>query len=149
MGRTEVVLMDNVKKYLNQLQKIDIMIKQRQQERDELRDMLGSIGSFDYSKDRVQTSPSGDAQYAKTVERIADIEAEVSNLITDYASRKNIVISQIQALEDPKYVKILYKRYVEFKMLRKIASEMGYTYQYIILLHGNALKDFGEKIEIL
>ena len=98
MGRTEVVLMDNVKKYLNQLQKIDIMIKQRQQERDELRDMLGSIGSFDYSKDRVQTSPSGDAQYAKTVERIADIEAEVSNLITDYASRKNIVISQIQAL---------------------------------------------------
>lgn len=139
----------NAKEYLKQLQKIDVMIKQRQQERDALRAMLGSIGSFDYSKDRVQTSPSGDAQYAKTVEKIADIEAEVDRLIDDYANKKDTIIGQIQILEKNNHMEILYKRYVEFKRMGEIAREMNYTYPYTVSLHGQALKEFAKKIEIL
>lgn len=137
--------MVSAKEYLKQLQKLDVMIKQRQQERDALRAMLGSIGSFDYSKDRVQTSPSGDAQYAKTIERIADIEEDIERLIEKFVHKMNEIISQIQKLENNKHVDILYKRYVELKELKVIANEMKYTYQYVLLLHGNALKEFSKK----
>lgn len=135
----------STKEYLKQLQKMDVMIKQRQQEKDEIRAMLGSIGSFDYSKDRVQTSPSGDAQYVKMIERITDIDKEIARLIEKYADKKHEIISQIQSLENNKHIEILYKRYVEFKQPKIIADETSYTYQYVILLHGNALKEFSEK----
>lgn len=133
------------KEYLKQLKKINVMIRQRTQEKEMLCAALGSIGSFDYSKDRVRTSPSGDAQYAKTVEKIVDLEKEIDNLIIEFLERMNKIISQIQSLKNDKYVEILYKHYVEGKQLGAIAKEMGYAHQYIISLHTHALKEF-EKV---
>lgn len=135
----------NAKEYLNQLQKMDVMIRQRQQEKDELRAMMTSVGSFDYAKERVQKSPSGDAQYVKMIERITDIDKEIERLIEKYVDKKHEIISQIQDLENNKYIEILYKRYVELKELKVIAGEKKYTYQYVLLLHGNALKEFSKK----
>jgi hypothetical protein len=40
------------------------------------------------------------------------------------------------------HVRILFKKYVEFKRLEVIAVEMNYTYQYTKELHGYALADF-------
>ena len=51
-------------------------------------------------------------------------------------------INQIQALQNPKHIDILYKHYVEFKRLEIVAVEMNFTYQYIVELHGTALKEF-------
>lgn len=135
----------STKEYLKQLQKMDVMIKQRQQEKDELRAMLGSIGGFDYSKDRVQTSPSGDAQYVKMIERITDIDKEIESLIVEYIGKKHEIINQIQKLNNNRHIEILYKRYIELKRIEDIACEMNYTYSYAISLHGHALKEFEEK----
>lgn len=130
------------KEYLQQLHKIDIIIQQKMQERSELQKMSVSIGSFDYTRERVQTSPSNDAPYAKTVDKIVAIEAEIDDMVTLFADQKHRMINQIQSLQNDKYIDILYKYYVENKRLEQIAAEMNYTYQYIRELHRFALQEF-------
>ena len=116
------------KEYLQQLQRLDTMINQKIKELGDLRLMSQSVGGIDYSKERVQSSPSGDAPFVKPVLRMIELEHEI--------------INQIQALQNPKHIDILYKHYVEFKRLEIVAVEMNFTYQYIVELHGTALKEF-------
>lgn len=62
---------------------------------------------------------------------------------------KHKIINQIQSLKNSKYIEILYKHYVEFKRLEVVAVEMNFTYQYVVELHGYALKDFQTTYENL
>lgn len=130
------------KEYLQQLQRLDTVINQKIKEVDDLRLKSRSVGSIDYSKERVQTSPSGDAPFVKLIGRIIDLEAEINAEIDAFVDEKHRIINQIQALKNSKYIEILYKHYVEFKRLEVVAVEMNFTYQYVVELHGYALKDF-------
>lgn len=130
------------KEYLKQIQKCDAIINQRIQEKADLREMLMSVGSFDYSKERVQTSPSSSAQHEDLVNKIVDLEDEIDRLIDSYVDLKHKIISQIHGLHDVNHIEILNKRYVENKRLEVIAVEMNFTYQYTRELHGHALQEF-------
>lgn len=130
------------KEYLQQLQRLDTMINQKIKELGDLRLMLQSAGGIDYSKERVQSSPSGDAPFVKPVLRMIELEQEINAEIDRFVDEKHEIINQIQALQNPKHIDILYKHYVEFKRLEIVAVEMNFTYQYIVELHGTALKEF-------
>lgn len=130
------------KEYLQQLQRLDIMINQKIKELGDLRLMSQSAGGIDYSKERVQSSPSGDAPFVKPVLRMIELEQEINAEIDRFVDEKHEIINQIQALQNPKHIDILYKHYVEFKRLEIVAVEMNFTYQYIVELHGTALKEF-------
>ena len=136
------------KEYLRQLHKADVIINQRIQERTDLRARLSSIGSFDYSKERVQTSLPEGAGYEKQIAKIIELEKEIDRLIDEYIDLKHKIIGQIHELRNERHIEILYKRYVENKRLEVVAAEMGYTFQYVVLLHGYALKEFSEKHSI-
>jgi hypothetical protein len=137
------------KEYLQQLQRLDTVINQKIKEVDDLRLKSRSVGSIDYSKERVQTSPSGDAPFVKLIGRIIDLGAEINAEIDAFVDEKHRIINQIQALKNSKYIEILYKHYVEFKRLEVVAVEMNFTYQYVVELHGYALKDFQTTYENL
>ena len=130
------------KEYLQQLQRLDTMINQKIKELGDLRLMSHSVGGIDYSKERVQSSPSGDAPFVKPVLRMIELEQEINAEIDRFVDEKHEIINQIQALQNPKHIDILYKHYVEFKRLEIVAVEMNFTYQYIVELHGTALKEF-------
>lgn len=130
------------KEYLQQLQRLDTMINQKIKELSDLRLMSQSVGGIDYSKDRVQSIPSGDAPFVKPVLRMIELEQEINAEIDRFVDEKHEIINQIQALQNPKHIDILYKHYVEFKRLEIVAVEMNFTYQYIVELHGTALKEF-------
>lgn len=130
------------KEYLQQLQRLDTMINQKIKELGDLRLMSQSVGGIDYSEDRVQSSPSGDAPFVKPVLRMIELEQEINAEIDRFVDEKHEIINQIQALQNPKHIDILYKHYVEFKRLEIVAVEMNFTYQYIVELHGTALKEF-------
>lgn len=130
------------KEYLQQLQRLDTMINQKIKELGDLRLMSQSVGGIDYSKERVQFSPSGDAPFVKPVLRMIELEQEINAEIDRFVDEKHEIINQIQALQNPKHIDILYKHYVEFKRLEIVAVEMNFTYQYIVELHGTALKEF-------
>lgn len=134
------------KEYLQQLQRLDTLINQRIKELYNLRVMLTNIGSFDYSKDRVQTSSSGDAPFVKTIGKIVELEEEINREIDNFIDEKHKIINQIQSLKNSKYIDILYKHYVEMKHLEIIAVDMNFSYNYIKHLHGCALKDFENKV---
>jgi len=130
------------KEYLQQLQRLDTVINQKIRELNDLRLKSQSTGSIDYSKERVQTSPSGDASFVKLIGRIVDLKAEINAEIDVFVEEKHKIINQIQGLKNPDYIALLFKRYVEFKKFEVIAIEMNFTYQYVLNMHGYALKDF-------
>lgn len=136
------------KEYLQQLRRLDTVIDQKIKELDDLKVKSTCIGGFDYSKERVQTSPSGDAPYVRTVSRMIDLNEEINRDIDDFVGRKHKIINEIQSLENTKHIQILFKKYVEYKTFERISVEMNYTYQYIVLLHGYALKEFSQKYSI-
>lgn len=129
------------KDYLKQLELLDIKINQKMQQVSELRQMAQASGTIDYSKDRVQSSPNGDG-LSNAVIRYVALEEEINKQIDHFVDMKNLIINQIQGLQNVDHVKLLFKRYVEFKRLEVIAVEMNYTYQYIRELHGYALAEF-------
>lgn len=55
------------KEYLQQLQRLDTVINQKIKEVQDLRVQMQSGGGIDYSKERVQSSPSGDAPFVKPI----------------------------------------------------------------------------------
>ncbi len=137
------------KEYLQQLKKLDIMINQKIKESEELKIKARSIKGVDYSKERVQSSPSTDASFVKAIEKITDLENEINCEIDKFVDRKHEIINQIQGLKNSKYIEILYKHYVESKRLEVVAVEMNFTYQYAVELHGCALKNFQTTYENL
>ena len=134
------------KEYLQQLQRLDTVINQKIKEVHDLRLQAQSTGGLDYSKERVQSSPSGDAPFVKPICRIIDLEAEINAEIDKFIDEKHKIINQIQSLKNSDYISLLFKRYVEFKSLERICVEMNFSYDYIKHLHGYALKDFEDKI---
>ncbi len=134
-----------VKEYLQQLKRLDTLINQKIKELDELRSM-STVGAVDYSKERVQTSPSEDAPFVKLIVRIVDLEAEINAEIDNFVDEKHKIINQIQGLKNSDYITLLFKRYVEYKSLEKICVEMNFSYDYIKHLHSYALKDFEETV---
>lgn len=109
---------------------------------DDLRLKSKSTSSIDYSKERVQTNHSREAPFVKLIGRIVDLETEISQEINTFIDEKHKIINQIQALNNSKYIEVLYKHYVEFKRFEVVAVEMDFTYQYTRELHGYALQDF-------
>ena len=138
----------NAKEYLQNLKKLDTVIDQKIKELDNLKTMSTSIGSFDYSKDRVQTSPDGDAPFVKAIEKICVLQDEINREIDQFVDKKHKIINQIQGLSKSKHIEVLFRRYVEYKSFETIAVEMMLSYQYVIEIHGYALQEFETTYEI-
>jgi len=137
------------KEYLHKLQRLDTVINQKLNELSDLKAMLTSVGSTDYSKERVQTSLSGNAPFVKIIDKMSTLEEEINAEIDRFVDEKHKIINEIQSLNNDKYIEILYKKYVEFKSLELVSTEMNYTYQYIVLLHGYALEEFHKKFQYI
>lgn len=135
------------KEYLQQLQKLDIIINQKLQELDELKKM-GGIKCIDYTMEKVQSSQKHCATFENVLIKIIDMENEINAEIDRFIDMKHNIINQIQSLESYIFIELLYKRYVEYKSLEVIAVEMNYTYQYIRKSHKYALEEFEKSTKI-
>ena len=145
------------KQYLSQIKLLNLKIDQKLEEREDL--MFRAMGNHSptLTKDKVQSSISGD-RMSSTVDRYVDLDRDIDQLIRKYVDKRDLIINQIQQLEDPRCVELLYHKYVghrngegrmEYMRLEEIACIMKkpngspYTYGHIRSLHGKALKDFG------
>lgn len=129
------------KEHLSNLRALKIKIDQKQEQLKELELLRGNVGSFDYSVERVQTSGTGNQVENDTIKLLL-LESEIKDDMIKFAFEKDKLIREIHTLRNAEHIKLLFKRYVEFKSLEKIAVEMNYTYQYIREMHGYALQDF-------
>lgn len=137
----------NPKEYLLRLQRLNTNINQKIAELDSLRLTCTSIKPPSFDSDKVQTGGSGDAPFVRQIEKIMLLQEEINKEIDNFVDEKHTIINQIQQLSDSRYIEILHKRYVEFKTLDIVATELNYSYQYTVELHGHALKAFGKCLQ--
>lgn len=132
----------SAKKYLGQLQEIDININQELERLAEMKSNASCSGAIDYSRDRVRTSPVNALE--KRVSAYTDYEEKINRHIAQFVDAKEQIITEIRGLHHKHYINILYKIYVQYKSIRQAASEMKMSYSYVVQLHKKALKMFAE-----
>lgn len=133
----------SAKRYLSQLEIIDMQINQDIERLAEMKEDVMSTGGIDYSRDRVQTSKVGD-RLCSDVARYTDLDERLNAEIDGYVDAKEQIIREIRELRDVNYIQVLYKVYVQFKSVKVAAQEMKKSYRYVIQVHNQALKAFEE-----
>lgn len=131
----------NAKEYLEQIESLSIRIEQMESRLACLRETAGGVAAIQYDKVNVQVSVRADA-IEHNVLRLIEMEEEIFAEKVRLESIRNTIMEQIQHLDDDRYVQILFKRYVEQKKFYMIHEEMGYDYDYVRVLHGEALGYF-------
>lgn len=127
------------KEYLRQLRTAEIKIEQKEEELERLKSSLESI-STGTDSERVQTTPRD--KVSEDVPQMVDLKREIESDIKELLILKNKIINEIQSMDNPVYINILHKRYVQYKSLEEIAVEMSYVYVHTRRLHGLALQAF-------
>ena len=133
------------KEYLSEVQKLQNDIELEQRELQSVRDAATRI-TTSYSGVKVQSNSHYD-KVADNATKIADLESEIVTDIEQLFALKHRIINQIQGLGNINYVNVLYLRYVELNDFFTIAEQMNYTYQYVVFLHGKALKAFEKQYQ--
>ena len=133
------------KEYLNQLKWLDLKIKHRIEQRDELRNKELYPGvELDPEKVDVQSSINPHKTEDNIV-RYLDMEEEINKLVDEYVELKHKIITMIHQLDDAQYIDCLHQRYVEFHSFELIAVNMDYSIRRIYQIHGDALQAFKRK----
>ena len=134
------------KEYLQQLERADVIIEQKMKEQADLEELSKCVRAIDYGKDRVSSSGTGDAPFVNPVLKIVMLGQEINAEIDKYVDLKRKITGEIQSLQDPQFIKVLFKRYVEYKGFDKIAAELKCSERNVYTIHGQALKDFTQKV---
>lgn len=108
---------------LQSLETIEIKIRQKQEELQQIRQELEG----------------------EEPENVAELTENIKKEIQALIMERGQIINEIHQLENPLYIDILYQRYIKYKSLSEIAETMHYTERHIQRLHGYALQMLEEK----
>lgn len=137
--------MDDVKEYLKEIETFEDKIEIT---RSEIRKLKSIASSTTPSRDeKVQSSLKGD-KIADNVVEYTDIEIELRLFEQEYFKERIKRIKYIFNLDKKLHIKILYKKYAEYKTIYRIAEELGMSEQYIKEEHNKAIKSL-EKMKNL
>lgn len=125
------------KEYLQQIEILDELIDTKQVELFQLRRLATSV-TVPADREAVQTSGTSD-KVGNIVAKIVDLENTINEMIDEFIDKKLDCINIIDQIHDTLQHKVLHKHYVQYKTLVEIASEVGYSYQYILEIHKAAL----------
>lgn len=129
--------MMKAKDYLQQVQKIDVIIKNKIIEKEQWMSMATSTTASS-DGERVQSSGS-QQKMADAVVRYVELEADIDRHINSLIDTKKDVIEVIEQLPAIEY-DILHRVYIQYKDLNDVAAEYGKTYSWITTVHGRALQ---------
>ena len=128
----------DVKKYLGNVERYNVIIKTKTEQLKEIDEMYNAIGCNNISSTFSNTNVISD-KVSKHVIKKSDLVEQIKKDIIDYTLKKNVIIADINKLDDSRLVSVLIKKYVELKTLEKIAVELNYNYDYVRQLHNKAL----------
>lgn len=78
--------------------------------------------------------------------RVDELKNRAADELETLINSRLQVEKVIQCIEDSRYKRVLYGRYVELKTWEQIAEEIGYSYQWTCELHRDALVEVGKII---
>ena len=132
----------SAKSYLNRARALKLSIKALERKRQEFEALKTAISSPMRDSDPVQTSKSGEAPYARTVEKLIEIDESLALRVGEYADTLAEMEAEIGRLENPVYVELLTRRYLDFQRFERISYEMQYSFAYTLNLHSEGLRAF-------
>ena len=103
-----------------------------------LKSTLTSTG-ISYDKERIQTSTDPD-KLSTVYAEIDEQEREKEALQKECVEAKLKAVKMINTLEQELHKSVLHLKYIEGCSFRRIAKELEYSYEYIVEVHGRALK---------
>lgn len=115
-------------KYLEQVEKLDAIIKNKLIERAQWRDLALGI-TAQMGGERVQSSGAKD-KMANAVEKCVDIEAEIDRAVDNLVDTKKEVIQTIEELYSATEYNVLHMRFIQYKTLEEIADHYGKDYEW-------------------
>ena len=75
------------------------------------------------------------------IAKIFDLREEISEMISEFLQKRQEIVRTIEQVEDPLLYNILFKHYVEYKSLVRIADEMGYSEIHMKRMHLKAISE--------
>ena len=133
----------DTKTYLNQISRLDLMIKNKISELASLKEMYCGLTAIT-NEERVQTTPNFD-KIGTILSRLDELERKLDDLVLLYTNKRLKIISQIDAMDDEVIYNVLFSRYIEKKTFERIAADMTYSFRQICRIHNKALKEFEKK----
>ena len=128
------------KEYLCDVQDKEKEIIAQKEYIEALRSVLESI-SVSTEGERVQSSSDKD-KFGKIFAQIDEEERKLEVMLKNFIVFKLDAISAIKKVKTDKHRTLLHEKYINYKSFKEIAVLMNYSYDYILELHGNALKEF-------
>lgn len=130
--------MCDAKSYLRRIELLDAHINNRLNDLHTLRTLVTKITAT-ISPMAVSGSGNQD-KLGDAVARIVDLQDEINRKIDNYVDLKREVSALLEQIEVADYVKVLHKRYFEYKPWEQIACEMNFSYRNVCYIHGKALQ---------
>lgn len=133
------------KEYLEQVEKIDRMIYNKQAELEQWMAIATSSTAPMDGTDRVQTS-TNQQKMAEAVNRYVDIQREIDTDIGKMMQIKSEVIRTIEQLPTLEY-DVLHKIYIQYRGFKEISGDYNKAYSWVTTIHGRALKHLQEILD--
>ena len=136
------------KVYLRQAYRISQLIRSNEKELEELRELSTCISAIDPSKDCVQTSPSGDANYVRIIEKIDELERVIKGDIERLLEQKLEIKKTIDLVSDKTEMLLLQQRYLQFMNWDEVCESMSISKRTAHRIHGRALNSVDEILKV-
>lgn len=127
------------KQYLSQARKLEEKIKQKQQMLAEMEANVLSGGCLKIKEDKIQSSIDGN-RLEDSIIKCADLAEEIASDIERYMRQKNEIVETIHQLDDVKYIKVIYYRWIQNKKFEEIAVETNYYFSTVRKIYWQGMK---------
>lgn len=132
--------------YLKQIKFMDSNIDIHEQELESLTALATKTTSV-MGGERVQASGS-QQKMADCVVKIVSLQDQITKEIDRFIDYKQDAIRMIQIACDADCIKLIHKRYFQYKTWEQIAVEMDFTYKWVSCgLHQRALSQLQKKLD--
>ena len=132
--------MQETKRYLNQAYRLNELIQSDKDELNDLEQLKDSIPGIDYSKDKVQVSPTNEASYAKIIAKIDNLVRVIHTDIENLLDLKLEIRTVISNVNKNAHRLVLQLRYLNFYKWNKIAEVMNVSERTAIRIHDDAIR---------
>ncbi len=136
----------SAKEYLQQLYRMDVVIRQKILEKEDLRKIFkNTVCPEIFQKRNYAYRIYSCSGYEEKVRRLITLEEEIDNMLEKFMNQKHIIICQIHDLNNVNQIKVLYRRYARFEKYEQIAAALNFSDRNIYAIHEHGLREFQKK----
>lgn len=131
----------NALQYVEQVKKLDTLINNKLNELENLKALALKV-STNTDGERVSGGGVTDPDaIAMSVASIIEKEQELDSLIDYYINKRATILKNVEQVNDPVLVSILYARHFKGDSWERIAVDSNYTYRHTLRLHDEAITE--------